>query len=443
MLVSPPLRSLVLVGASLAVLLVPLGSAGGVRIVDSSGQRNFADIQPAIDAAVDGDVLLVGAGNYAGFALDAKSLWIVAVPAGAQEVTTGNITLQNQVGGPSVLCGFSAGVLTVANCSAHVVLQSCSFAAPTYQFSGLHHRVDASSRVVLAACELIGGPGLDCSACPIGNRGSNGLTVSSSVVAAYDCTFRGGPGGYTAHDTGNGGHGLELEDGAWFCASGCSFFGGASGDGPTCGGGQGAWCGFAGYGLYARPGCEFRGLSSSYAGGLGGSGCCASIPGAPYDCPGTCDFLPGAARVFDLAYLSADRAPWSVSVTGIAGDQVFLERSTSPVFQYEPSLSGVCTSVLPPFATGTPAGILPATGSLRVSVRQRLLPDGLLARPYYLQGRVIESGGATVLGSPLHVLSLDWNSLPDCNANGIQDYAEVIAGITPDADHDLVPDGCP
>ena len=56
---------------------------------------------------------------------------------------------------------------------------------------------------------------------------------------------------------------------------------------------------------------------------------------------------------------------------------------------------------------------------------------------------MIETGGATVLGSPMHVLSLNWNAAPDCNAYGIQDYARVIAGITPDVDHGLKPDGCP
>jgi hypothetical protein len=130
-------------------------------------------------------------------------------------------------------------------------------------------------------------------------------------------------------------------------------------------------------------------------------------------------------------------------VDGTPGDQVFLNRSTAPVFQYEPTLSGVCTSRLPPFPIVPPLGIVPASGSLSVDSRQRLLPDSVVARVYYLQGYVIDSAGTTFLGSPMHVLSLNWNSLPDCNGNGINDYAEVILGITPDLNHDLKPDGCP
>ena len=137
------------------------------------------------------------------------------------------------------------------------------------------------------------------------------------------------------------------------------------------------------------------------------------------------------------------KTPWSVSVIGTAGDQVFLNRSFAPEFLYEPTLSGVCTSLLPPFTYAGPTVVLPASGKATVGVRQGLLPDNLLARMSFLQGYVLEPGGTTVLGSPMHVLTLNWNSLPDCNGNGIQDYAEVIAGITPDVNHDLIPDDCP
>src|SRR6516164_8743863 len=78
--------------------------ASGVRIVDASGQRNFADIQSAIDAAVDGDVLLVGAGVYPGFTVDGKSLSIIGVPAGVQAVEVGNVVVRNLDGKSAVIC---------------------------------------------------------------------------------------------------------------------------------------------------------------------------------------------------------------------------------------------------------------------------------------------------------------------------------------------------
>jgi hypothetical protein len=165
--------------------------------------------------------------------------------------------------------------------------------------------------------------------------------------------------------------------------------------------------------------------------------------GSAYSGSGSFDFLPGTARRFVTPFRSVDRERCSLSIVGVPGDLVFLNRSLAPVFQYEPTLSGVCTSLLPPFPAVAPIGSVPASGSLAVDVRQRLLPDSVVARVHYLQGYVVDAAGATFLGSPLHVLSLNWDSLPDCNGNGINDYAEVIAGITPDLDHDLKPDGCP
>lgn len=437
--------------AALALVLLalsgPTALAGGVRIVDPSGARDFPNIQSAIDAAIDGDVLLVAAGSYPGFTLDAKSLSILGVPAGAQVVTTGGVTVQNLVGKRAVLCGLSAGQLSVSNCTGDLAFQGCTFVGPPVSTGApaTTHRVEGSHGVVFAGCTLVGGPAAACVGCPVGFTGGAGLRLSNSTIAADGCTIQGGKGGYTAHDTGRGGNGMEVATQSWCFASDCSFVGGDSGNGPTCGGGTGAWCGIGGDGLVVDSGCEFHALANGYVGGTDGTGCCPWLgPGAGYVCAtAACDFLPGAARRFQMPYLSIDRAPWNLSVAGVPADQIFLNRSLAPVFQYEPALSGVCTSVLPPFATVAPAGVLPASGMLAVSLRQRLLPEDVLARVHYLQGWVIEAGGAIVLGSPMHVVSLNWSSLPDCNANGIQDYAEVILGVTPDVDHNLVPDGCP
>ena len=69
------LRSSVAAGLGLVALAV-LAEAS-VLVVAPSGAP-YTQIQPAIDAAVDGDTILVKAGNYPGFTLDAKSLAVVA-----------------------------------------------------------------------------------------------------------------------------------------------------------------------------------------------------------------------------------------------------------------------------------------------------------------------------------------------------------------------------
>jgi hypothetical protein len=64
----------------------------GVIRVDPSGAGDFTAIQPAIDAAANGDVILVAAGDYwtpavgqlaANLIVDAKALTLIADPPGA------------------------------------------------------------------------------------------------------------------------------------------------------------------------------------------------------------------------------------------------------------------------------------------------------------------------------------------------------------------------
>ena len=122
-------RRTALVLACLAA--TPLAEAGGVRIVDPLGQHNFADIQSAVDAAQDGDVLLVGAGTYPGFEIAAKALSVFGVPAGGLGVTiAGNVEIEDLAAGTVVVSGLAARRLRVAQCAGHVAIQDCSFVSP-------------------------------------------------------------------------------------------------------------------------------------------------------------------------------------------------------------------------------------------------------------------------------------------------------------------------
>ena len=58
--------------ASLALPFAPDPSAGGSAVctVDDDGGADFTDIQPAVDVAVPGDVILVEPGSYGAFDLD-------------------------------------------------------------------------------------------------------------------------------------------------------------------------------------------------------------------------------------------------------------------------------------------------------------------------------------------------------------------------------------
>ena len=68
-----PRHGLRAVAWTLLLLAGPL-RAQGVRIVEAPGLGSLPDIQSAVDAAADGDTLLVAPGSYAGFVIDGKQL---------------------------------------------------------------------------------------------------------------------------------------------------------------------------------------------------------------------------------------------------------------------------------------------------------------------------------------------------------------------------------
>src|SRR5262245_15566256 len=82
--------------SALALLLAAGASAQSVLVVAPvAGPGVFAtDIQPAIDAAADGDLVLVEAGSYSGFTIDGKGVSVVA-DVGAAADSNGRVIVRN------------------------------------------------------------------------------------------------------------------------------------------------------------------------------------------------------------------------------------------------------------------------------------------------------------------------------------------------------------
>ena len=163
----------------LSVLLVPSFAAerqsmrpvqadqGRTWIVDASNGAgaDFTDIEPAVDAAADGDVVLVRAGTYSSFGIQAKGLRVVA--ASATPMVQGSIGLRPVVAirdlaaqqsvwirGLQILEATENGYpgVAITDCAGTVHLENVSISHASR--SALHASVDARAArlVTVSAC---------------------------------------------------------------------------------------------------------------------------------------------------------------------------------------------------------------------------------------------------------------------------------------------------
>jgi hypothetical protein len=139
-------------------------------VVDSNGGGQFTDIQPAIDAAQPGDVLLVLTGSYGSFTLT-KGLTIIgfAAPAVAGAASILGIPPDET----AVVVNFHPSLLSIGGCMGPVLVQDVSSAA--------HVDVQQSADVRL----------LRVSAQPPAGPTVNGCTVNGSRVEIARCVFGG------------------------------------------------------------------------------------------------------------------------------------------------------------------------------------------------------------------------------------------------------------
>jgi len=445
--------SLALARAARALLAV-IGSAGlaqaqGVRIVEPSGGSNFPDIQAAVDAASDGNVLLVGAGTYPGFTIDGKSLILVALPQGAANVQ-GTVFVQGLAPHQEVaLVGFNvsatpstaASALLASNNLGDLLLQACTLTASG---PGATPGVDliASSSVALVRCTAKGADSSLGGSFPL-NLGGDGVRSTASRLAVYDSTMLGGKGGPTCEMliTG-GGWGYLGAQASLLFVSGSTARGGDGGDSCTCD----TWPGFGGSGFVVSEFSQLHLLDSVATSGQGGVDACGMGRGAwpPFlNWKGNLVFYPGLARKLGpTEALISDQSQWSLSITGASGDRVYLPGGRALGFSLSPNARGVWLVALP---TGdTPLlGVVPGSGVLAA---QKFLPDvplPLTHRTSFSQLLASATTSQRFLGSPSVRVVLNREAGPDCNANGIQDYVEILEGLVPDLNHNLIPDTCP
>ncbi len=424
------MRCLALIGLILPLAL-PCASAQSVHVVNGGGP---GALQAAINAAAEGDTVLVHGGVYGPTSVVAKSLTIVAEPE-LGTIVSGLLITQLGASQRCVVSGLdlvSAGgnaALRVLSCSGSVRLEAVRSQSAS-SVDGA--RVADSLDVAFVRCTSTGGaqtpsPGPDSVIYPVGR----GLHVNASQVALYDSNLTGG-NGQNAHfinavfsevPAGEGGAGLEAEGASTIFLGHCTLRGGNGGNGrglacvhlpcglaPTAGADGGC-------GVRAHSGASalvFDCTSSGGTGGLGGSGgqCCPQTvwpPGADgmtggAAC-GTTSTILGSSAVLIAPHVVREQTPLALSVTGTPGDRVMLAVSTGTRWAFDPALSGV--RLFGPSSRRIALGTIPGGGTLSTSLPIPALPPGVGAQNYYLQIVVQTGTGPFRLGSPAWLPILD------------------------------------
>ena len=398
--------------AALALVFVSATARAGVIVVDTSGGGDFTLLQPAIDAAFEGDTILVRApyGADFGSAVDGKSLTIVGdVPVGStttwveieslavrnlhagQQVVVRNLSLWAL--GPGSPGGFAladnAGSVWIENCVASGS-GGYSSGPELGGYSNEHGKpaFEATNCAVVTVVGswLYGGGGSSAwQAMPyfgVATDAGIGAVLSGSTIAMYETTIYGGTGGNgnIAGEIGDGAFAIDAS-GSRLLLSGCTVTGGAAGSGPPQG--------VPGGGVRGDAASTFELLQSSVTPGPGA---------AAFDtAPGAVTNYAGQARVFSLTSPLRENQTGTLTLKGVPGDFVgffwSLDNSLLPM----PARHGWFLLGGPVLAGPFFFGTLTAPGGLQTfPISGLTLPVGVEAQTFLLQAWFQGHDGVTL-----------------------------------------------
>lgn len=378
----------------LAAAFSGLGFGGQVWTVGGANP-DYLDIQSAVEAAQDGDVVLVRPGTYAAFAIFDRSLTVAARTPGMVQVD-GQVRVQALSPGKRValidlnVSGNGEHALRLADSlgSVRVVGGAWKGTDNPPGYNPPNHGVYASDCADLSfeGCTLLGGKGGNASLAPLKppGPGGHGLYATGCQIALHGSTLRGGNGGGDHVGEGyagqSGGSGALLEWSFLHCAStqseGGSGGAGSEEDGFPPFGNPAKNGGAGGHGIWlvgsTGASAEAELLEATLLGGAGGSG------GQGYSGPSGSPGPPGQPLLLG-PNASASTLPWSarrVSAPGVwrvgntvqvkfqgpPGELLFLLRSNQTAFK--PSVAKKGVVLLGGFACLDVLGPIPASGQL-------------------------------------------------------------------------------
>ncbi len=421
---------------ALAVLSAPTLAQSRVWVVDLAGApgAHFADNQPAVDAAADGDTILVRgriAGSYGGFTVRDKSLVLQgeldsSTPFLVQSLpSTGQIRIEDLPADKTVVLramypgSFSPTTdpaVQVSDCEGVVFLEELSMqrgdgpSGPSLPVPP-SLLVQRSSSVTLVNAFAAGEHGYAGSDAGIAARLDASTTFFHHVsmfggLGAWTNSFA--PGSYTLATDGGGG--LHVEGGSLF-AAGSTFAGGNGGRGlldaamnclPSRDGGTGL----------AISGAAVTFLDSEFRGGGGGlspgTNCGAGVGGVDLVfSTGTLNVVPGVARRLVATSPVREDTNLVLRYEGVPGDFVVLLAGldlmhpvTSPVFDSVFHLDGLFFD--------RAAGVVPGTGVILETIGIPELGPAVESLAVGVQTVHFDPVSLrAVLGNPSSVLLLD------------------------------------
>jgi hypothetical protein len=378
----------------LDLVLLALASSGSfaqgqIWIVDHAGGPgvDFTGIQPAVNAAADGDTVLVrGDWVFHEVTVAGKSL-ILTEDAGA-DAAIDRLTIQDLEAHQEVaLRGLRIDTCQLLDNAGPVWLESMDigFFSPSGPcvLTGLdwRFRIDACAAVVATRCKVKGGTGFD------------GLEATASTLHLFESEIFGGYPGMA---------GVRVTDSFLF-ASGCTFTGGCGWSEALCGDGMDG-----GPGVVWQGGPVPQLLETNLVGGE--KGCALHYPfcgGCSQDGPpwvGAIELVPGFARAYSLSSPEPGGGTTSLLYQGVPGDLVFSLVALGQAPTWQPALAGSLVLPIPPLLVFH--GSTDALGVLQTDVALPALPHGLGALGVYAQGAALSPVGAAVLAAPTQLTIL-------------------------------------
>jgi len=427
-----------LVPLCIASVLSSARASADVIVVDDGGGADHTSIQSAVDAAVDGDTILVRAGFYGGFTIANRSLTVTA-DAGENVVITGavrvlDLTITQDVllagltgaGVPSLSDDLAGHGLVLRNNFGSVRVETSSFTgADNFDATlpedciafgdnnGFHGAlVENCADVVMHRSEFYGGDGLIlpddftglgyCGFLLPGGDGGHGVFADAARVVISDSVTVGGDGEYGGQG-GRGGDGYRGLGTGQVVVAGTELAGGEGGVGFDFLFGPG---GQGGDGILTLGSTDTLLRDNATAGGEGGHSVVFEdgADGQGIEVYGTLTEFSQAARKLSADSPAREGELLSLDFEGVPEDFAVLLYGTPETFLLPIFQGALLTDATPGVIV---LGTIDGTGQLSLEATVGGIDASLGAIRLSLQGLFVTSTGTATLGSAQDVVLLD------------------------------------